>query len=338
MSARNFPALQTMAPYPFSRPRRLRRHTAMRALVAESYVSPHDLIWPIFVHDQDIPREPIVSLPGLERLNCDEALKAAQKAVELSIPCLALFPHIAVDKRNPAGSEALNPDGLIPTVTRAIKKAYPELMIMVDVALDPYTDHGHDGLFENGQILNDETIELLIEQTLVQVRAGADIIAPSDMMDGRISQIREALESHEFKDTVILSYAAKYASAFYGPYRDAIGVKALQGDKKTYQMDPANGLEALREVQADLEEGADMVMVKPGLAYLDIIAAVSTAFGAPTMAYQVSGEYAMIKLASQAGLLDERRAVLETMTAFKRAGASGIVTYFAPQIAQWLKD
>jgi len=248
------------------------------------------------------------------------------------------FPHIGAEKRNQDATEALNPDGLIPTVTRAIKKAFPDLMIMVDVALDPYTDHGHDGHFENGVILNDETIETLIAQTLVQVRAGADIVAPSDMMDGRISQIREALESHDFKDTVILSYAAKYASAFYGPYREAIGVKALQGDKKTYQMDPANALEALREVQADLEEGADMVMVKPGLAYLDIIASVSQAFGAPTVAYQVSGEYAMIKLAAQAGLMDEKRTVLETMTAFKRAGASAIVTYFAPQIAQWLKE
>lgn len=327
----------TTAAFPFARPRRQRQSAWVRDMVAEHRLTVDDLIWPLFIHDKDTPREAIGSLPGLDRLSVAEAVKSAREARDLGIKALALFPNIDPRLRHSDGREALNPDGLIPTVCRAIKAEVPEIGLMVDVALDPYTDHGHDGLLEDGKILNDETTEKLIEQTLVQVKAGADIVAPSDMMDGRIGQIREALESAGFQDTIILSYAAKYASAFYGPYRDAIGVKALKGDKKTYQMDPANAHEALREVALDIEEGADWVMVKPGMPYLDIIFRVSDTFKVPTFAYQVSGEYAMLKAAIANGQLDEKRAVLESLLAFKRAGACGIVTYFAHDVAQWLK-
>jgi porphobilinogen synthase len=276
-------------------------------------------------------------MPGMERLSVREAAKAAVLARDLGIPAIAVFPHIDGTKKDAYGTEAHNPNGLIADAVKAMKDAAPEVGIMCDVALDPFTDHGHDGLIENGRILNDATIERLIEQGLMQARAGADILAPSDMMDGRVGAIRGALEGAGLSDVMIMSYAAKYASAFYGPYRDAIGsAKALQGDKKTYQMDPGNTDEALREVALDIAEGADMVMVKPGMPYLDIIRRVVEAFAMPTFAFQVSGEYAMIMAAGGKGWIDEDRAMLESLQAFKRAGSAGIITYFAPRAAKLL--
>ena len=325
------------APYPALRPRRLRQADWIRRLVRETTLTPADLIWPIIVHDGSEPRIPVASMPGVERLDVVEAVKAALQARDLGIPMLAVFPHIDPAKKDALGSEALDPGGLVPTVVRAIKDAAPEVGVMCDVALDCYTDHGHDGLLIEGRIDNDSTVERLVEQALVQARAGADVIAPSDMMDGRVGAIRTTLEREGLPDVMIMAYAAKYASAFYGPYRDAVGSgRALQGDKKTYQMDAGNTEEALREVALDLAEGADMVMVKPGLPYLDIASRVVETFGAPTFAFQVSGEYAMMRAAIQNGWLDEERAILETLMAFKRAGCAGVLSYFAPQAAKLL--
>ncbi|ESQ76204.1 porphobilinogen synthase [Asticcacaulis sp. AC402] len=325
------------APFPLARPRRLRQSAWIRDLVAENRLHVCDLIWPIFVHDRDVAREPVASLKGVDRLSVAESVKEAKEAQALGIKVLALFPHLDERLRTGDAKAALDPNGLIPTVCRAIKAEIPDIGLLVDVALDPYTDHGHDGLLVDGRIVNDATVAMLIEQTLIQVAAGADIVAPSDMMDGRIGAIRKALEAAGHHDTLIMSYAAKYASAFYGPYRDAIGVKALKGDKTTYQMDSANSDEALREVAIDISEGADMVMVKPGLPYLDIVQRVTETFKVPTFVYQVSGEYAMIKAAVDKGFMDHDRAVMETLLAFKRAGASGILTYFAKHVAQLLK-
>ena len=328
--------LPPSAPFPLARPRRLRQSAWVRDLVAENRLHVSDLIWPIFVHDRDIAREPIGSLVGVDRLNVDEAVKEAKEARALGINVLALFPHVSEALRNSDATAAVDPDGIIPRTCRAIKAAVPDIGLLVDVALDPYTDHGHDGLLREGRIVNDPTVEMLVEQARVQVEAGADIVAPSDMMDGRILRIRQNLEANGHHDTLIMSYAAKYASAFYGPYRDAIGVKALKGDKKTYQMDSSNSDEALREVAMDIEEGADMVMVKPGLPYLDIVQRVAETFRMPTFVYQISGEYAMIQAAAEKGWVDRDRAVMETLLAFKRAGASGILTYFAKDVAEKL--
>jgi len=329
----------TPAPFPLARPRRLRASPWVRRLVAETVVAPADLIWPLIIHDGQAPRVPVPSMPGVDRLSPTEAAKAAVEARSLGIPAVALFPNVDPAIKDATGSGATDPDGLVPETIRAIKDAAPEIGVVTDVALDCYTDHGHDGVLEDGVILNDASLERLAEQAFIHAHAGADIVAPSDMMDGRVQAIREALEANGFQDTLILSYAAKYASAFYGPYRDAVGsAKALAGDKKTYQMDPANTDEALKEVAMDLAEGADMVMVKPGMVYLDIIQRVAETFRVPTFAYQVSGEYAMMKAAAANGWLDEDRAVLETLTAFKRAGCCGVLTYFAPQAARLLND
>jgi porphobilinogen synthase len=326
-----------IAPYPALRPRRLRQADWIRRLVRESSLQPSDLIWSLVVHDGEAARIPVASMPGVDRLSVAEAARAAVQARALGIPAIAVFPHIDAEKKDSRGSQASDPFGLIARAVKAMKEAAPEVGIMCDVALDPFTDHGHDGLIENGKILNDATIERLVEQGLIQAEAGADILAPSDMMDGRVGALRAALESAGHQDVMIMAYAAKYASAFYGPYRDAIGsAKALQGDKRTYQMDPANTEEALREVAMDIAEGADMVMVKPGLPYLDIVRRVVEAFAVPTFAYQVSGEYAMLMAAAQNGWIEEERAILETLTAFKRAGCAGIITYFAPRAASLL--
>jgi porphobilinogen synthase len=325
------------APFPALRHRRLRQADWTRRLVAESVLTPNDFIWPIVVHDGAEDRIPVASMPGVERLSVKALTKAAKEAAALGIPAIALFPHIDGSRKDAQGSCATDEAGLIPDAIKAVKDAAPELGVMCDVALDCYTDHGHDGLMEDGRILNDQTLERLIDQALVQVRAGADIVAPSDMMDGRIGAIRGALEATGHHETLILAYAAKYASAFYGPYRDAVGsAKALKGDKRTYQMDPANGDEAIREVASDLAEGADMVMVKPGMPYLDIVRRVVETFRVPTFAYQVSGEYAQLMAAAQNGWLDEERAILESLMAFKRAGCAGIVSYFAPRAAKLL--
>ena len=324
--------------YPATRMRRVRQHDWVRRLVRETKPSPDDLVWGLIVHDGKEKRLPVKSMPGVDRLNVDEAAKAAIRARELGIPAIAIFPHIDGAKKNDAGSEAGNPEGLIPTVIQAMKAAAPEVGVACDVALDPFTSHGHDGLLnDDGYVLNDETVAALIEQALVQARAGADIVAPSDMMDGRIGAIRELLDEEGHENVMILSYAAKYASAFYGPYRDAVGTASvLKGDKKTYPMDFGNTEEALREVAMDIQEGADMVMVKPGLPYLDIVQRVSSEFGVPTLAFQISGEYAQIKAAAANGWLDEDRAIIETLSAFKRAGACGVITYFAERAAQLL--
>lgn len=326
-----------LAPYPATRLRRLRQSDWTRRMVRETALTPNDLIWSMVVHDGQEARIPVASMPGMERLSVKEAAKAAVQARHLGIPAIAVFPHIDGAKKDAYGTEAHNPNGLIADAVKAMKDAAPEVGIMCDVALDPFTDHGHDGLLENGRILNDATIERLITQGLMQAQAGADILAPSDMMDGRVGALRGALEGAGLTDVMIMSYAAKYASAFYGPYRDAIGSsKALQGDKKTYQMDPGNTEEALREVALDIAEGADMVMVKPGMPYLDIVRRVVDAFAMPTFAFQVSGEYAMIMAAGGKGWIDEERAMLESLQAFKRAGAAGIITYFAPRAAKLL--
>ena len=327
----------TPATFPAARPRRLRRTPWVRSLVAEHVLTPSDLIWPLIVHDGDEDRVPVPSMPGVDRLSPKAAADAAKEAASLGIPAVALFPNIAPSKKDAEASGAVDPDGLIPDCIKAIKDAAPEIGVMTDVALDCYADHGHDGLIEDGVIVNDATLDRLAEMAFIHAHAGADIVGPSDMMDGRVGAIRDALETNGFQDVLILSYAAKYASAFYGPYRDAVGsAKALTGDKKTYQMDFANTDEALREVAADLAEGADAVMVKPGLPYLDIVRRIHEAFHVPTFAYQVSGEYAMMRAAAANGWLDEDRAILETLTAFKRAGCAGVLTYFAPRAARLL--
>ncbi|WP_288758301.1 porphobilinogen synthase, partial [uncultured Brevundimonas sp.] len=323
-------------PFPLARPRRLRSSPWIRRLVAETTLTPADLIWPLIVHDGAEDRAPVASMPGVFRLSPKAAARAAVEARDLGIPAVALFPNVGGEKDN-VGTGATDPDGLIPDVIRAIKDAAPEIGVITDVALDCYTDHGHDGVMEDGRIVNDATLERLAEQAFIHAHAGADVVAPSDMMDGRIQAVREALEANGFQDTLILAYAAKYASCFYGPYRDAVGSsKSLTGDKKTYQMDYANADEALKEVAMDLSEGADAVMVKPGTPYLDVVRRVSETFRVPTFAYQVSGEYAMMRASIANGWLDEDRAILETLHGFKRAGAAGVLTYFAPQAARFL--
>ena len=320
------------------RMRRNRRSEWARRMVRENVLTTDDLIWPLFVMDGTKARTPVQSMPDVERLSVDEVAREAVRAAQLSIPCIALFPYTDPKLRDETGSEALNPDNLVCRAIRAIKKEVPEIGVLCDVALDPFTSHGHDGLLRDGVVLNDETVAVLVNQALVQAEAGCDIIAPSDMMDGRVGAIRKALDAAKFVDVSIMSYAAKYASAFYGPFRDAVGsAKTLTGDKRTYQMDFGNSDEALREVALDIEEGADMIMVKPGLPYLDIVARVKDAFGVPTFAYQVSGEYAMIMAAAQNGWLDGERAMIESLTAFKRAGCDGVLTYFAPRVAEKLK-
>jgi porphobilinogen synthase len=318
--------------------RRPRRTDWSRRLVRESVLTVDDLIWPVFLIDGEGRREAVASMPGVERLSVDEAVRAAEHAAGLGIPAIALFPYIDPDRRDELGSEALNPDNLVCRAARAMKRAVPEVGLIIDVALDPYTSHGHDGLMEDGEIVNDATVGQLVRQALVQAEAGADVIAPSDMMDGRVGAIRERLDQAGFGHVQIMAYAAKYASAFYGPFRDAVGSSAtLVGDKRTYQMDPANGHEALREVAQDIAEGADMVMVKPGMPYLDILRRVKDAFSMPTFAYQVSGEYAMLEAAAANGWLDGERAMMESLVAFKRAGADGVLTYFAPRAAERLR-
>ncbi len=321
-----------------TRPRRNRRSEWVRRMVRENQLTTDDLIWPLFVMDGDNARAPVPSMPGVERLSVDQAVREAERAAKLTIPCLALFPYTDPTLRDETGSEALNPDNLVCRTLRAIKKAVPDIGLLADVALDPFTSHGHDGLMHDGEILNDETVAVLTKQALVQAEAGCDIIAPSDMMDGRVGAIRKALDGADFIDVSIMAYAAKYASVFYGPFRDAVGSsKTLTGDKRTYQMDYGNTDEALREVALDIEEGADMIMIKPGLPYLDIVQRVKDAFAMPTFAYQVSGEYAMIMAAAGNGWLDGERAMWESLSAFKRAGADGVLTYFAPRVAEKLK-
>jgi porphobilinogen synthase len=321
-----------------TRPRRNRKAEWARRLVRENVLTPDDLIWPLFVIDGSNKRIPVASMPGVERLSVDQAVRDAERAMSLRIPCIALFPYTEPSLRDEQGSEALNADNLVCQSVRAIKKEFPDLGILCDVALDPFTSHGHDGLIQNGRILNDETVAVLVRQALVQAQAGCDIIAPSDMMAGRVGAIREALDGAGFVDVQIMAYAAKYASAFYGPFRDAIGsAKTLTGDKRTYQMDSANSDEALREVELDIAEGADMVMVKPGMPYLDVLRRVKDAFAMPTFAYQVSGEYAMIAGAAANGWIDGERAMMESLLGFKRAGADGVLTYFAPQAAEKLR-
>ena len=326
------------ARYPEFRMRRLRRHDWSRRLVAEHTLSPSDFIWPIFIVDGEKKREPVASMPGVDRLSTDLAVAAAEDAAKLSIPVIALFPYTDPSLKTEDGREATRADNLICRTVRAIKKAVPGIGILCDVALDPYTTHGHDGVFVGDDIGNDETVEILVRQALVQAEAGCDIIAPSDMMDGRVGAIRTALEKNGHRNTLIMAYAAKYASAFYGPFRDAVGSsKALKGDKRTYQLDPANGDEAMREVALDLAEGADMVMVKPGMPYLDLVRRVKETFHVPTFAYQVSGEYSMLLAAAERGWLDRERVVLESLMSFKRAGANGILTYFARDAAKLLR-
>ena len=320
------------------RPRRNRRTDWARRLVREHVVTADDLIWPLFLVEGERQRVAVPSMPGVERLSVDEAVRAAVQAAEAGLPALCFFPMTDAAIKDPQGSEATNPNNLVCRALHAIKAEVPHIGLMTDAALDPYTSHGHDGVMRGEEILNDETVHLLCEQSLNQARAGADIISPSDMMDGRVGAIRSALDGEGFDHVQIMSYAAKYASAFYGPFRDAIGTKAvLTGDKRTYQMDPANSDEALREVAADIEEGADMVMVKPGLPYLDIIRRVRDTFQVPTFAYQVSGEYAMIEAAARNGWIDGERAMMESLVAFKRAGCNGVLTYYALKVAQQLK-
>jgi porphobilinogen synthase len=320
------------------RPRRNRKAEWSRRLVRENTLTTNDLIWPLFLVEGAKQRTPVAAMPGVERLSVDEAVREAARAVELGVPALAFFPYTEAGLKDEHGTEAYNEANLVCRACRAIKQEFPDLGLITDVALDPYTSHGHDGLMQGDSILNDESVEALVKQALNQARAGADVMAPSDMMDGRVAAIREALDDEGYLDVQILAYAAKYASAFYGPFRDAIGSKgALRGDKRTYQMDPANTDEALREVGLDLDEGADMVMVKPGMPYLDIIRRVKDEFGAPTFAYQVSGEYAMLMAAANNGWLDGDKAMMESLLAFKRAGADGVLTYFAPRAAEKLR-
>ena len=332
------------APFPLGRPRRLRHDAFTRNLVREHQLCAHDLIYPVFVVDGHKQRVPIASMPGVERLSLDMLLPVAQECVQLGIAAMALFPVIDASLKSYEGKEALNPEGLVPRVVRALKKEFPQLGVMTDVALDPFTTHGQDGLPKTtapneGYILNDATVAILVQQATVQAQAGVDIVAPSDMMDGRIGAIRAALEAAGLVDTRIMAYSAKYASAFYGPFRDAVGSAANLGPshKKTYQMDPANSDEALREVALDIAEGADMVMVKPGMPYLDVLRRVKETFRVPTFAYQVSGEYAMLKAAAANGWLEHDAVMMESLLAFKRAGANGVLTYFARDAARWLK-
>ncbi len=329
-----------IAPFPAGRPRRLRRDAFTRDLVRQHALTCNDLIYPVFVQEGDHRRDPVASMPGVERLSLDLLLLLAEECVALKIPAIALFPVIDTNLKSPAGDEAFNPDGLIPRVVAALKRQFPELGVMTDVALDPYTSHGQDGLLDDtGYIVNDATVEVLVKQALVQAEAGVDIVAPSDMMDGRIGAIRTALEAHGAIHTRIMAYSAKFASAFYGPFRDAVGSAAQLGksNKKVYQMDPGNSDEALREVAIDIAEGADMVMVKPGMPYLDIVRRVKDEFRVPTFVYQVSGEYAMLKAAAQNGWLDHDAVMMESLLAFKRAGADGVLTYFALDAARLLQ-
>lgn len=323
--------------YPNTRLRRTRQADWSRRLVRENALSVNDLIWSVVVSDTADPVEPVAAMPGVERLSLSALAKAAKEAEALGIPAMAIFPHIDPAKKDDDGSEALNPDGLVPQAIKTIKDAAPNVGVICDVALDPFTTHGHDGILDGDVIDNDATVDRLIEQALLQAQSGCDVVAPSDMMDGRIGAIRAALESEGHTNTMILSYAAKYASGFYGPYREAIGsAAALKGDKQTYQMDPSNRDECLREVELDIAEGADMVMVKPGLPYLDIVRALSDTFPVPVYAFQVSGEYAMIQAAAANGWIDGDRVMMESLLAFKRAGAAGIITYFAPRAAKLL--
>jgi len=328
------------APFPAGRPRRLRRDAFTRNLVREHAVTAHDLIYPVFVQEGEGRRDAVSSMPGVDRLSLDLLLPVAEQCVELGIPVMALFPVIDAGLKTPDGDEAFNPDGLVPRVVAALKQRFPELGVLTDVALDPYTSHGQDGLLDDdGYVINDATVEVLARQALAQAAAGVDIVAPSDMMDGRIGAIRDALESNGDIHTRIMAYSAKYASAFYGPFRDAVGSAANLGrsNKKVYQMDPGNTDEALREVAIDIAEGADMVMVKPGMPYLDIVRRVKDEFRVPTFAYQVSGEYAMLKAAAQNGWLDREAVMMESLLAFKRAGADGVLTYFALDAARLLR-
>ncbi|MEM1079886.1 MAG: porphobilinogen synthase [Pseudomonadota bacterium] len=335
--------MQPPAPFPALRPRRLRQARWMRRMMAETTLSPADFIWPCFVTPGEDRAEPIETMPGVERLTIDRLVARAAEAAELGIPAMAIFPNTPDGLKTPGAEEAWNPENLVNSATRAVKAEVPEIGVMLDVALDPYNSDGHDGLVRETargvEILNDETLLALEKQTLAQAEAGADILGPSDMMDGRVAVMRRALEENEYQDVAIMAYGAKYASAFYGPFRDAVGSGgALKGDKTTYQMDPANTDEALREIAMDLAEGADMVMVKPGMPYLDICQRVSSEFQVPTFAYQVSGEYAMLKAAMENGWLDERIGMLESLMAFKRAGCSGILTYFALDAARALSE
>ncbi|MDP3521074.1 MAG: porphobilinogen synthase [Hydrogenophaga sp.] len=330
-----------LPPFPAARPRRLRRDAFTRNLVREHALTPHDLIYPVFVLDGQGRREAVASMPGVERLSLDLLLPVAEECVALGIPVMALFPVIDQSLKTPDGREAFNPEGLIPRVVAELKKRVPQLGVMTDVALDPYTSHGQDGLLdEHNYIMNDVTVAVLVKQALAQAAAGVDIVAPSDMMDGRVGAIRQALEAAGHVHTRIMAYSAKYASAFYGPFRDAVGSAANLGkaDKKVYQMDPGNTIEALRVVALDIAEGADMVMVKPGMPYLDVVRRVKDQFGMPTFAYQVSGEYAMLKAAAQNGWLDHDAVMMESLLAFKRAGADGVLTYFARDAARLLRQ
>jgi porphobilinogen synthase len=329
----------TTGRFPAVRPRRLRQAEFIRAMVRETRLAPQQLIQPLFVAEGAL-KGPVASMPGVVRLDLEELAREAVALHRLGIGCIALFPVIPQPLKNDSGDEALNPEGLVPRAIEAVKKACPDIAVMVDIALDPYTTHGHDGLLDrNGLVDNDATVEILRRQALLYARAGADIVAPSDMMDGRVGQIRQVLERDSHKNTVIMSYAAKYASAFYGPFRDAVGsASALKGDKRNYQMDPANTDEALREVELDLAEGADIVMVKPGMPYLDIIRRVKDRFEVPVAAYQVSGEYAMLRAAIANGWLDEKKALMEALLCFRRAGADMILSYYARQAAQWLQE
>lgn len=326
------------APFPASRPRRLRASTAVRNLTRENELSVNDLIWPVFVRDGEGIEEPVPSMPGVVRRSVDKVVEAAIEAHALGIPAICLFPYTDPSLKTEDCAEAWNPENLCNRAIRGIKAAVPDLAVMTDVALDPYNINGHDGFVIDGEIRNDETVEALVKMTMAQAEAGADIIGPSDMMDGRIGEMRSALESKGFQNVTILSYSAKYASGFYGPFRDAVGASgALTGDKKTYQMDPANTNEAMRMIARDLREGADMVMVKPGLPYLDICHRVKEEFSVPTFAYQVSGEYAMIQAAALNGWIDGEKVMLESLVAFRRAGCDGVLTYFAPQVARLLQ-
>ncbi len=320
------------------RMRRNRRTDWSRRMVRETHLTVDDLIWPLFVLEGENQRQAVTSMPGVERMSVDHIVRAAERAAKLGIPALALFPYTDPDLRDEHGSEALNPENLICRACRAIKAEVPDIGLITDVALDPYTSHGHDGLMDGDEIVNDATVARLVAQSLTQAEAGADMIAPSDMMDGRIGAIRRGLDAGGFEHVQIMAYSAKYASAFYGPFRDAVGTnKTLRGDKRTYQMDPANTEEAIREAALDIEEGADMIMVKPGMPYLDILYRLKASFGVPTFAYQVSGEYAMIEAAARNGWLDHDRAMMESLMAFKRAGADGVLSYFAPFVAEKLK-
>jgi len=327
--------------FPATRMRRMRAHEFSRRLMRENILTADDLIWPVFVLEGDNATEPVASMPGVERMTIDRLLPAAERCLKLGIPAIALFPVVSADCKSEDAREAWNPEGLAQRAVTALKAQFPEFGVITDVALDPFTTHGQDGLIDDtGYVMNDATVDVLVKQALSHAEAGADIVAPSDMMDGRIGEIRQALETEGFPNKQILAYSAKYASSFYGPFRDAVGSAGnlAGGNKYSYQMDPANSDEAIREVELDLEEGADMVMIKPAMPYLDIIRRVKETFEAPTFAYQVSGEYAMLKAAAQNGWLEEEAVVMEALTSIKRAGADGILTYFAPQAAQWIKD